>query len=200
MPVSSPLLLAVLLVFYLPPAAVLAWHDGTSHRLPNRWVAGLTGGVGLALAVLALLVPALRPALSAASVLALVLGAGAILLGLLAPSLLGMGDAKTVPVVVLMSTVMGGEVLIGALLGIALLGGAVGAVVLAVTRRAGQRFPFGPVLLAGPFLGLLLAPLERQVHGVSLFYLWDRRAGDHGRRPPEPQHGLCRHPARAGIG
>ena len=52
MPVSSPLLLAVLLVVYLPPAALLAWHDGTSHRLPNRWVAGLTGGVGLALAVL----------------------------------------------------------------------------------------------------------------------------------------------------
>ena len=157
MPVSSPLLLAVLLVVYLPPAAVLAWHDGTSHRLPNRWVAGLTGGVGLALAVLALLVPALRPALSAASVLALVLGAGAILLGLLAPSLLGMGDAKTVPVVVLMAGLLAGMLLAGVL----------GGIVLLATRRAGARFAVGPVLLAVPFLGLLGAPLVAAALGTA---------------------------------
>ncbi|MCT1435995.1 hypothetical protein [Brachybacterium paraconglomeratum] len=167
MPVPSPLLLAVLLVVYLPPAAVLAWHDGTSHRLPNRWVAGLTGGVGLALAVLALLAPALRPALSAASVLALVLGAGAILLGLLAPSLLGMGDAKTVPVVVLMAAALGGEVLLAGLLAGMLLAGVLGGIVLLATRRAGARFAVGPVLLAVPFLGLLGAPLVAAALGTA---------------------------------
>lgn len=164
---SFLLLCAVLLVIYLPPALVLAWVDGREHRLPNRWVGLLTGGVGLGLAVLALMVPALRPGLATAAVLALVLGFGAILVALLAPPLLGMGDAKTVPVVVLMSAALGGEVLIGALLGIALVGGVVGMVVLGVTRRAGVRFALGPVLLAGPFLGLLGAPLVRAALGTG---------------------------------
>ena len=164
---SFLLLCAVLLVIYLPPALVLAWVDGRERRLPNRWVALLTGAVGLALAVLALMVPALRPGLATAAVLALALGLGAILVSLLAPPLLGMGDAKTVPVVVLMSAAFGGEALIGALLGIALAGGVIGMVVLGVTRRAGVRFAWGPVLLAGPFLGLLGAPLVRAALGTG---------------------------------
>lgn len=154
----SPLLIAVLLVVYLPPALVLAWVDGREHRLPNRWVAGLTVAVGAALLLIGLLVPELRADLRTAVVLALVGGAAAILLSLLAPPLLGMGDAKTLPVVVLISAALGGEVLIAGLLGIALVGGAVGTAVLLVTRRGGVRFALGPVLLACPFLGLLGAP------------------------------------------
>ncbi|MGO1226573.1 MAG: hypothetical protein ACTMH5_07030 [Brachybacterium sp.] len=164
---SFLLLCAVLLVIYLPPALALAWVDGRERRLPNRWVGLLTGAVTLALAVLALLVPTMRPGLATAAVLALVLGLGAILVALLAPPLLGMGDAKTLPVVVLMSAALGGEVLIGALLGIALVGGVIGMVVLGVTRRAGVRFALGPVLLAGPFLGLLGAPLVRAALGTG---------------------------------
>ena len=167
MPATSPLLIAALLVVYLPPAAVLAWHDGRSHRLPNRWVAGLSGAVVLALAVLALLAPTLRPALWTAAALALVLGAGALAVGLAAPSLLGMGDAKTVPVVVLMSASLGGEVLIAGLLGAALLAGLLGAAVMLVSRRAGVRFAVGPVLLAAPFLGLLGAPLVASALGTA---------------------------------
>ena len=49
MPEISPLLIAVLLVVYLPPALVLAWVDGREHRLPNRWVAALTAAVGASL-------------------------------------------------------------------------------------------------------------------------------------------------------
>jgi leader peptidase (prepilin peptidase)/N-methyltransferase len=157
----------VLLVVYLPPGAVLAWHDGRSHRLPNRWVAVLTTGVALALALLALLDPSLRPTLTTAAVLALVLGLGAIVVGLAAPSLLGMGDAKTVPVVVLMSAALGGEVLLAGLLAAALLAGLLGAVVMLVTRRAGARFAVGPVLLAAPFLGLLGAPLVAAALGTA---------------------------------
>lgn len=164
---SFLLLCAVLLVIYLPPALALAWVDGRERRLPNRWVGLLTGAVTLALAVLALLVPTMRPGLATAAVLALVLGLGAILVALLAPPLLGMGDAKTLPVVVLMSAALGGEVLIGALLGITLVGGVIGMVVLGVTRRAGVRFALGPVLLAGPFLGLLGAPLVRAALGTG---------------------------------
>ncbi|MGP9536920.1 hypothetical protein ACT3SP_02865 [Brachybacterium sp. AOP43-C2-M15] len=167
MPEISPLLIAVLLVVYLPPAVVLAWVDGREHRLPNRWVGGLTAGVGLALLALAVGVPALRPALVTAAVLAVVLGLGAVLVALVAPSALGMGDAKTLPVVVLMAGALGGEVLIASLLGIALLAGAVGTVVVVVSRRAGARFALGPVLLAGPFLGLLGAPLVRGALGIG---------------------------------
>lgn len=159
MPEISPLLIGVLLVVYLPPAAALAWIDAGEHRLPNRWVGALTLAVGTTLLVLGMLLPPLRGDLRTALVLAVVLGMGAVLLALLAPSLLGMGDAKALPVVVLMSAALGGEVLIAALLGIVLLGGILGAVVLLVTRRAGVRFAVGPVLLAGPFLGLLGAPL-----------------------------------------
>lgn len=159
MPELSPLLIAVLLVVYLPPAAVLSWVDAAEHRLPNRWVAALTGAVSASLLLIALLVPSLRADLRTAAILALAIGAGAILVALVSPALLGMGDAKTTPVMVLMCAALGGEVLLAALLGIALLGGALGMVVMARSRRAGVRFAVGPVLLAGPFLGLLGAPL-----------------------------------------
>lgn len=166
-PESSPVLIAVLLVAYLPPAVVLSWIDGRERRLPNRWVAGLTVAVALPLLGLALAVPDLRPGLRTAAALALVLGLGAIVMSLIAPPLLGMGDAKTVPAVVLMSGALGTEVLIAALLGIALVGGAVGTAVIAATRRAGVRFALGPVLLGGPFLGLLGAPVVSAALGTG---------------------------------
>lgn len=165
--VTTLLPLAVLVLVYLPPALVLAWVDGREHRLPNRWVGGLTLTVTLALALGALAVPALREDLRAAMLLALVLGLGAVLLALIAPPLLGMGDAKTLPVVVLMSAALGAEVLLAALLGIAVVSGGAGVAVMVVTRRAGVRFAVGPVLLAGPFLGLLGAPLVRAALGTA---------------------------------
>ncbi|MGP9681266.1 MULTISPECIES: hypothetical protein [unclassified Brachybacterium] len=159
--------LAVLLGVYLPPALVLAWIDVREHRLPNAWVGGLTLAVSVALLLEAVLMPAARSTLRTAAVLALLLGIGAILLALLAPSLLGMGDAKTLPVVVLMSAALGGDALLASLLGIAVISGLAGAVVMIVTRRPGVRFAVGPVLLAGPFLGLLGAPLVRAALGAG---------------------------------
>lgn len=167
MPEIPPLLLAVLLAVYLPPAVVLSWIDGREHRLPNRWVGALTAALAVSLLVIALALPALRPELRAAALLALVLGLAAVLVALAAPPLLGMGDAKAVPAVVLMSAALGGEVLVAALLGVALLAGILGTAVIAVTRRAGVRFALGPVLLAGPFLGLLGAPLVRTALGTG---------------------------------
>ncbi|MGY5764578.1 hypothetical protein ACXET9_05170 [Brachybacterium sp. DNPG3] len=158
MPDTDPMLLAVLAIAYLPPAVVLSRIDAMEHRLPNRWVLLLTASTGTGLGALALLQPAARPGLRAALVLAVLLGLGAIVIALIAPPLLGMGDAKTVPVVVLASASLGGEALVGAMLGAILLAGALGALVLAVSRRPGTRFALGPVLLAAPFLGLLGAP------------------------------------------
>lgn len=163
----TPLLIAVLAVAYLPPALVLSWTDGREHRLPNRWVAALTLAVAAALALVAIAEPPLREGLRTAAVLAVVLGLAAVLIALAAPGLLGMGDAKTVPAVVLMSAALGGEVLIAAGLGVAVGSGLAGAVVMAMTRRAGVRFAVGPVLLAGPFLGLLGAPLVGAALGTA---------------------------------
>src|SRR5690625_7804147 len=88
-----------------------------------------------------------------AAVLAVVIGMGAVLVALLAPSVLGMGDAKTVPVVVATSAALGGEVLLASLLGIAVLGGVGGVAALMISRRPGQGLALGPVLLAGPLVG-----------------------------------------------
>lgn len=163
-PVLLPLL--VLALAYAPPAIVLARIDLREHRLPNRWVGVLTIAVAAGLGLSALLEPALRSPLRTAAVLALVLGLGAVLLALLAPPVLGMGDAKTVPAVVLMSGALGGEQLLAALLGIALLGGLIGLVLL-VRGKGGERFAYGPVLLSGPLLGLLGAPLVAAALGTA---------------------------------
>lgn len=166
--IELPLLpLLALAAAYLPPAAVLAWVDVQEHRLPNRWVATLTVLVAVVLSLIALLEPALRPTMRSAAVLAVVIGAAAILVALLAPSVLGMGDAKTVPAVVATSAALGGEVLLASLLGIAVLGGVVGAAVLLISRRPGQRFAFGPVLLAGPLLGVLGGPVMARALGAG---------------------------------
>ena len=67
------------------------------------------------------------------------------------------------------SAALGGEVLIASLLGIALLSGAAGAAaILGDPARSGVRFAVGPLLLAGPFLGLLGAPLVRAALGTEL--------------------------------
>lgn len=160
-------LYGVLLVVYLPHAVLLAWADGREHRLPNPLVASLTLSLTVCLGLLALLVPSVRQDLKVAAVLALLLGVGAILIALVAPPLLGMGDAKTLPAVVAMTAAFGGQQLIAGVLGIMLLAGLAGTVVLVATRRAGVRFAVGPVLLAGPFLGLLGAPLVDAALGTA---------------------------------
>lgn len=166
-PDLPPVMLAVLVLVYLPPAVVLSRIDVREHRLPNPWVGGMTGAVVVGVLLAVAVDPSSWPAVRGGLVIALVLGIGAVLIALAAPQLIGMGDAKTVPVVMLMCTVLGGEVLIAGLLGIAVLGGAIGAVVLVLTRRSGVRFPFGPVLLAGPFLGLLGSPLVAGALGTG---------------------------------
>ncbi len=164
---APPLLLGVLLLVYVPQAAMLAWIDASAHRLPNRRVAVLTGTTLLAVLLCALVQPALLPSLRVALVLAAILGFSAILIALLAPALLGMGDAKTTPVVVLMACALGGEVFIAGALGAMVLAAVLGVVVLARTGRADVRIPAGPMLLACPCLGLLGAPLIASALGTT---------------------------------
>lgn len=157
--------LLVLLLGYLPPALVLSAIDAREHRLPNRLLGRMSGGTLGGLLLVAAAVPAQRGAVRTALVLGLVAGVAAVVLALVAPSLLGMGDAKALPAVVAVSAALGGEVLIGGLLAAAVLAGLAGAMVLAVARRGGVRFPLGPILLAAPFLGIVAAPLVRQALG-----------------------------------
>src|SRR5699024_2449584 len=107
------------------------------------------------------------PTMRSAAVLAVVIGMGAVLVALLAPSVLGMGDAKTVPVVVATSAALGGEVVLASLLGIAVLGGGVRVGARRSGRRPGGGFACGPVLLAGRLLGVLGGPLVARALGTG---------------------------------
>lgn len=165
---SPALLVAVLLsIAYLPFAIVLSAIDVRQQRLPNAVVLRLSLTLLVLGVALAVLVPAARGRLAWAAGIALVLGAGAIGAALLSPGAIGMGDAKTLPAVVFLSCVWSIEAGIGALLGGALLAGALGAAAWWRTGRAGTRFALGPVLLAAPFLGVLLAPAVRSVLGTA---------------------------------
>lgn len=155
----APLLWIPLLVIYVPQAVVLAAVDLREHRLPNAHVGVLTLTVGGSVLVVGIIDAQVRSALGWAvglGVACAVIGVG---LALLAPRLIGMGDAKVAPVIVFLATALGPEVLIAGGLGVALLGGSIGIIVLARTRDGATRFAFGPVLLAWPVLGLLGAPV-----------------------------------------
>lgn len=158
MNVTSLWLLIPLLAVYLPLAMQLSAVDAREQRLPNRLVGQLSALTTLGVLLTALVVPAARAGLPFAVLSALVLGLGAVAAALISPVLLGMGDAKTLPVVVLIAGALHPLVLIGALLAIVIVGAVVGIVVL-FARGASARFAFGPVLLSAPFLGLLLQPL-----------------------------------------
>lgn len=159
--------IVILIGVYTPQAMVLAHHDGATHRLPNRNVALLTLTVASALAITALALPELRQRALDGAVLALVLGAFAILFALLAPSALGMGDAKSMPVVVLISAVLGAEVLIAGAVAAMALSALAGIALLLRGRDRRARVPVGPMLLAVPHLGVLGAPLVQRALGIA---------------------------------
>ncbi|MFC0674270.1 hypothetical protein [Brachybacterium hainanense] len=165
-PPSLPAL-CVLLLVYGGQAVALSWIDGREHRLPNRRVGMLTLSTVLALGLAALIDPALRPLLRVGLVLAVLCAVAGIALALVAPQLIGMGDAKTAPVVVLMTSALGPFSLLAGLLGVALVGGVAGGLVWAISRRADARFAYGPVLLSAPFLGLLASPLVAAALGAG---------------------------------
>lgn len=159
------LLSAAVLLVYTPLAVMLAVADARTRRLPNPLVAALSAGIGVIAAVTAVVSPTSRSLVLTGLVLAALTGIACIAIALVSPGVLGMGDAKTVPAVVLACTLLGWDVLVGGLLGIAVLGGLTGIVVLVRARSMSATFPYGPVLLAAPFLGLLLAPVVRGALG-----------------------------------
>lgn len=157
---------AVLLCGLRPATVALAWAAGAAvvlaavdlavHRLPDRVLLPALVVCGTALladaAVLGTWLPLARAVAAGAAAFAVPAAAR-----LLAPAALGFGDVKLLGLIGLVLGWFGwGVLLAGIFLG--LLTGALVSVALVVTRRAGWRssVPFGPPLLVGAVLALLV--------------------------------------------
>jgi leader peptidase (prepilin peptidase)/N-methyltransferase len=134
----------------------LAVVDLRTRLLPDRVVLPALGA-GVVLLAAAALAGHELPALGRAVAGAAVLFAGYLVLALIAPAGLGMGDVKLAALLGLHLAWLGWPVLVdGALAGFVVQ--AVLAAVLLATRRVALRgyVPFGPAMLAGAALGIAL--------------------------------------------
>ena len=135
---------------------LLTRADLLRHRLPDRLVFPvLIGGVCLLGATA--LAEASATDLVRACLAALVVGVGYLLLALLAPTGLGMGDVKLSPLIGLyLGWMSWSSVIVGVCAGFIV--GAVWALILLVTRQGGlhTRLPFGPSMLLGVAVAALL--------------------------------------------
>ncbi|MCX2185434.1 A24 family peptidase [Streptomyces sp. SKN60] len=147
-----------LLVWLLaaPFGTLLAVVDARVHRLPDPLTLPLAAALPLLLAPAALL-PYAAGSWLHALLGALALGGGYLGLFLLHPDGMGFGDVKlAVPLGAALGWYGWGVLFVGAFAGFAL--GALYGLGLVVARRAGRgsAIPFGPFMIVGAFLGLLL--------------------------------------------
>ncbi|MFC5928101.1 prepilin peptidase [Cryobacterium melibiosiphilum] len=147
-------LMAVSFLYLTSISVALAMIDIDTHTLPNVIVlpAYIVGGVLLAASALALGEPQrlLGALIGGAALFALYL-----LLALIYPGGMGLGDVKLAGVLGLYLGWLGwGELFVGAF-GAFLLGGLFGVILLAF-RKAGRKssIPFGPWMLAGAWVGI----------------------------------------------
>ncbi|MGI5480959.1 prepilin peptidase [Streptomyces lavendofoliae] len=139
-----------------PVAVVLALVDLAVHRLPDRLTLPLAAGTAVLLGGAALL-PGNAGAWPSALLGGLTLGAGYFVLFLIHPSGMGFGDVK---LALALGAALGwygwGVLFVGAFAGFLL--GAVYGFGLVVLRRATRKsaIPFGPFMIGGALLGLLL--------------------------------------------
>lgn len=157
---------AVLLAGLRPATVALAWAAGAAvvlaavdlaaHRLPDRVLLPAVVVCGTALFADAVVLGTWLPlARAAAAAAALVVVPGVV--RLVAPAALGFGDVKLLGLIgLVLGWFGGGVVLAGIFLG--LLVGALASVALVVVGRATWRsaVPFGPPLLVGAVLALLV--------------------------------------------
>ncbi|MEU1675493.1 A24 family peptidase [Streptomyces roseifaciens] len=139
-----------------PFAAVLAVVDATVHRLPDILTLPLAGAAVVLLGA-ASLVPGHGGSWAGAVTGALALAGVYFVLFLIHPNGMGFGDVKLALVVGAALGWYGWAVLfVGFFLGISL--GAAYGIGLMVLRRADRKsaMPFGPFMLIGAFLGMLL--------------------------------------------
>ncbi len=140
----------------VPAGVVLAVVDAGWKRLPDVVVLPLCPAVAALLTVAAVTDPHHGSLVRAATAMAVLAGVF-FLLVLASPAALGLGDVKLIGVLGLLLGWQGWrDVLAGTFLGFLL--AAFAAVFLLATRRAGRRdtVPFGPFLLLGALVALLL--------------------------------------------
>ncbi len=145
------------LLVFAAAATVLALVDLIEHRLPNAVVFPALGAVA-ALLLLATLLTG-RPA----AFLFALAGAGAmfavyLLLALISPGAMGMGDVKLALLIGLVLGWFGLSAWLIGLLAAFVIGGVIAVIGLA-TRRVSLRgsIPFGPSMLAGALVAVLVA-------------------------------------------
>ncbi|MFF4187920.1 prepilin peptidase [Streptomyces sp. NPDC001691] len=142
-----------------PVAVLLGLVDRRVHRLPDVLTLPLAAAATVLLG-LAALVPGHAGSWTGALIGELFLGGGYLVLVLINPAGMGLGDAKLALGLGAALGWYGPPVLLaGALLGLGL--GALYGLGLLVLRRAGRAtaIPYGPFLLAGAFGGLLIGGL-----------------------------------------
>lgn len=162
LPLIAELVVLLALLYLAAVSIALAAIDLDVHRLPNSIVlpAYLVGGVALTVAAIAAgdLVSLARAAAGAGILFAFYL-----VLALIAPRGMGMGDVKLAGVLGLFLGWFGWEALAVGALAAFLLGGLYG-VILILGRRARRTtgIPFGPWMLAGAWVGILFGePIAR---------------------------------------
>jgi len=144
------------LLMFGASGAALAAADLLERRIPNRMLLVAAPLVGLAIVAGAVgrgsFVPVLWAAGGAAGLFVLYL-----VIALLAPSAMGMGDVKLAAVVGGVLGFVGPSAILGGLVAIAVVGG-VAAILLIAIRRGSVRsgVPYGPALVAGGLIGALL--------------------------------------------
>ncbi|MCK8681585.1 prepilin peptidase, partial [Streptomyces lichenis] len=143
----------------VPVAVLLASVDLAVHRLPDRLTLPLAAGLAALLGGAALL-PGHAGSWSGALLGGLVLGTGYAVLFLLNPAGLGFGDVKLALALGTALGWYGWPVLFAGTFAGFLLGAVYGLTLIAL-RRADRKsaIPFGPFMLGGALLGVLLGAL-----------------------------------------
>jgi leader peptidase (prepilin peptidase)/N-methyltransferase len=149
--------IAALTGSFIALMGALALIDAVSRILPNRLLRPAGAAYALAVPLISLFVTGLHPVTGLIGLLGY--GGSLLLVNLISPSGMGMGDVK---LAALIGFVLGSlrleAVWVAALSGV--FAGGLGAVVALVVFRAGRRgtIPYGPFLAAGAVLAVLTLP------------------------------------------
>lgn len=154
--VAAGVLTTVAFLYLAAISLVLALIDIDTHRLPNVIVLPAYG-VGAVLLGAASILSGELTALLTAGVGALIMGGIYLLLAVIRPGAMGGGDVKLAGVLGLFLGWLGPDVLAVGLLAGFILGGLFGVALVALRKADGKTgIPFGPWMLAGAWVGILV--------------------------------------------
>ncbi len=141
-------------LYFVAIGVALALIDLDTHRLPNAIVLPAYPISAALLGSSAAFSGQLQPVLTALAGFAL-LGGLYLVLALVKPDGMGMGDVKLAGVIGLFLGWLGLPALAVGAIAVSLLGGIVAAVMLLAGKSGKHAVPFGPILLSGAWVGIL---------------------------------------------